>query len=264
MKKHIKLLFCFCVALAFTACNMDNESEIYHASNDEASFYLATSNYTFGADDPASYQIKLVRGNAKGAVSVPLNPTIDGAATSLFNVPTAEFADGSYETTVTVTFDKTALAPGKTYALKLDIEKKPIQGKRTTFTLNVVRDYVWGPYVTGSFSSTFFSGPWDVAMDKAEGAERYKLVGIFDEGYDFIFDVDDAGKMTPVGIVPNAQGFYPFVTGFIHPTYGMMTFLFDSDPEYSLFDRANKKIYLSFQYTVSAGTFGWKDDIFTW
>ncbi len=259
--KSIKYILATTLSLFLCiACSEDTDGTIYRAANTEATFESASLSYTFGADDPDAYQVVVKRGNAVGGASVAITFKDESG---LFSAPAnAEFADGEYETTIPVTFDRSKLVVGKDYDMTITIPDNPVKERLTTTKLVINRDYVWELFVTGTYYSDLFN-PLERELHKAQGADRYKLASLFASGIDFIFDVAEDGSMTMPGD-PNANGVYPFTTGTEYGDYGMLYLYFDPDPDYSFFDINNQTIYISNYYYVGAGNFGWRDDVFEW
>lgn len=260
--KNIKYFLVLVVGmLALASCDQnDTEGNIYPAKNNEAFFEAKNSSYTFGELDPDKCEVILTRGNANGAASVPV--TVESES-SIFTVSSAEFADGEYQGTISVTFDRESLTPGENYVLVLDIPENPIKERTISHSLTIRRDYVWKKHLTGTFTSQFFNGSsWEVEMEKAEGAEAYRLVDVYEDGYHIAFTVD-GDVITPLASL-NSSKLYPFATGYEHSTYGPVTFQIDADPSYTYFDAAGKKLNLNGRFVVSEGTFGWYDESFAW
>lgn len=256
-----KILVILLSAFIFAACDDDNDSAgSYQPANNEANFPKASSNYVFGGEDPAQFTVTVRRSNPNGAVSIPLAVT---DASGLFTVSqTVDFADTSYETIVTITFDRNSLVTGKEYLVEIALPKHTIKEKITTHKVTIIKDYIWAPFATGTVDSYFgiFTGR---VLYKATDADRYKLDSFIANGYGLTFDVDSNGKITPVGLSLTSNG-YSFSTGFQDSTYGPVSAYLDNDPTYTYFDSTTKTLVLSLYYYVSAGNFGWKDDTFTW
>ncbi|MDR0865917.1 MAG: hypothetical protein LBO74_13440 [Candidatus Symbiothrix sp.] len=247
--------------LGFIACDQnETEGTIYDAANNEASFAKASASYTFGTADPDEYLIKLQRGNASGAVNVPLTVTDDSG---LFSIPTeASFADGAYETSVKVTFNRDNLEPGKAYPIKIAIPNNPIKERIVSQTLTITRDYVWVLFTSGTYTSGVF-GDWPQDLYKVDGLETYKFPSIFVEGVDLVFSVDPIGAISLPGELDD--GVYEFATGYVYGDYGQVLIYLDPDTNYSIFDRvSHSAIFSNYYITESGAGWGWKDDTFTW
>ena len=249
------------IMLSLIACDQNaTEGTIYNATNTEVAFNEASASYIFTSDDPAEFEVSLLRANADGAATVPVT-TVDESG--LFTVPAnAEFADGSYEALIKVSFDRTSLEVGKDYSITLNVPENPIQGKNEAFTLTVNRDYEWELYATGTYTSGLL-GSGEQDLYKAVGVNAYKFPDLFAEGYDYKFFVAEDGAISlPGGL--NSNGFYDFTTGYEHPTYGMIYLYLNPNPTASVFDETGKTVSLRHYYYVGEGGFGWKSDSFAW
>jgi hypothetical protein len=270
MKKINYILMAAIILLGFIACDQnDTEGAIYNAANNEVSFPKASGSYTFGAVDPDEYGIRLQRGNAVGAVSIPLTVT---DASGLFSVPTeASFADGAYETTVKVTFNRNNLVVAKDYPIKIMIPDNPIKERIVSYTLTITRDYVWNHFATGEFDSQSFEEKWAQEILKADGAETYKLPSVYETGYDLIFTVaaDQSIALLAPTMTSGGATLYKFTTGVTHPTYGMMYLGVDPGSDgaggfWSYFDKDGHEAVFNGLLHVGAGSFGWYDETLTW
>jgi hypothetical protein len=266
--KSIKYILIFAISVfAFVSCNSnDTEGTVYDATNNEVSFPNASSSYTFGAEDPDRYEIVLQRSIADGAASVAISLSDESG---LFTSPeSVNFADGVYEVKIPVTFDRSQLVVGQTYPIEITVPANPVKERIVKHTLNITRDYVWEYFAAGTFSSGLF-GEWEQEIQKADGAEAYKLPSVIAEGFDMTFYVAEDGSISFPGD-PTDDGLYRFATGYVHPSYGMIYFELYPDPEYSGFDKAGKLAVLNGRYVVLDddgkvdGGFGRFDEILTW
>lgn len=252
--------------LIFIACDdNDTEGTIYEGANNEASFPGKSSSYTFGDEDPTQFEVIVQRNIIDGAASVPV--TADDPS-GFFTVPQAvEFADGAYESKIVISFDRSKLTAGVPYPIKLTVPANPIVEKTITHTVSITRDYTWQPFATGTYASTFQNSSWEQVIEKAEGVERYKLVSLYADGYDLVFDAAPDGSII---IIDAEEGEYLgedgalFVTGYMHSRYGIVSCDIDLNPDYSYFDLTNKEFYMDGYFHVSAGAFGWYTETFTW
>ena len=249
------------IMLSLIACDQNaTEGTIYNAANTEVAFNEASANYTFTSDDPAEFEVSLLRANADGAATVPVTKVDESG---LFTVPAnAEFADGSYEALIKVSFDRTSLEVGKDYSITLNVPENPIQGKNEAFTLTVNRDYEWELYATGTYTSGVFD-EYEQDLYKAVGTNVYKFPDLFVEGYDYKFFVAEDGTISlPGGL--NSNGLYDFTTGYVYGSYGMIYLYLHPSLSVSSFDETGKTVSLKHYYYVSGAALGWKDDTFTW
>lgn len=263
MKKILYSLATALFALSFSACN-DNDTEgvYYYAANTEAVFTAKSGSYFFKGDDPAEYTVTLMRSNANGAAAVPVTVTDESG---VFNVPsTANFADGSYETTLTVTFDKDGFEIGTPYALGLQLPAHPISGKQTSYTLNVTRDYTWEVFAEGTLTSVLFGDEWGLTIERAvEEPNYYKLKDIYEVGYDIKIMVAEDGSISMKQEL-DSYGYYDIETGLVISGYGEFYTYLDPDPTYSKFDAENQYLILSQYFYTATDEFGWFDDVISW
>ena len=113
----------------------------------------------------------------------------------------------------------------------------------------------------------------EVKLQKADGRDEYRFVqpyqtvaekwGItqYTEGghhFRFLWDGKSA-NIKPVSKGMNS-GLYIMTTGFYHPSYGMVYWYVDADPNYTFYDASEKMFQIETQMTVGAGSFGWFDD----
>lgn len=263
MKKILYSLATALFALSFSACN-DNDTEgvYYYAANTEAVFTAKSGSYFFKGDDPAEYTVTLMRSNANGAAAVPVTVTDESG---VFNVPsTANFADGSYETTLTVTFDKDGFEIGTPYALGLQLPAHPISGKQTSYTLNVTRDYTWEVFAEGTLTTKLFGDSWGVTIERAvEEPNYYKLKDIYEVGYDIKIMVAEDGSISMKQEL-DSYGYYDIETGLVISGYGEFYTYLDPDPTYSKFDAENQYLILSQYFYTATDDFGWWDEVISW
>lgn len=260
------------VAIMLSSCEQEN-SITYSASNDNAYFQSASASYVFGADDLAEYSLTLTRFISGGVASVSV--TVSDTS-GLFSAPAkVEFADGSTEAKLTVTFDRNQLTTGQQYSLTLKVAEAelPIAERIVECKLNITRDYVWEPYATATFISEMFVDTTLQPIEKVDGLEMYRLTDLYAEGYHFIFMVAMDGSISPVPYneVDDGGGYMlpRFVTGNVHPSYGMIYMNVDINEDggggfYSYFDATGKTMLINAKFYVSAGPFGWKNETLTW
>lgn len=136
------------------------------------------------------------------------------------------------------------------------------------------QDFCTATLYTGHLQAFFGSQlPTTVQMQKADGrdeyrfvspyqtiAEKYGLTQYTEAGHHFRFEWD--GQSAAIKPVSDKQssGLYILTSGFYHPSYGMVYWYVDSDPNYTYYDAENKMFQIETQMTVGAGAFGWYDD----
>lgn len=262
MKNILYYLIAALFTLSFSACdNNDTEGVYYNAANTEAVFAVESGSYFYSAADLGEYNVTVIRGNAKGAAEIAVTMTDEYGYFSIPN--TVNFEDGSYEATITVSFNKDALEIGKNYTIGLKLPENPISGKVTDYALTVTRDYTWEFFTNASITSGLL-GKWTFGIERAkENQSYYKLKDLYAEGYDVKILINEDGSIAMPG-GPGSNGMYSITTGYKHPSYGMVYTYLDPSTDYSYFIKEENLLVLSQYYYVGAGAFGWFDDVITW
>lgn len=113
-----------------------------------------------------------------------------------------------------------------------------------------------GSATSGFFDakSGLFTGNYPGPVEIQLGTEPNTLIvkDYLEVGYDLKLKYDESGRIT----------FDPQQTGYIHPTYGMISIKMSSDGAPSSYDACNRNMTLKANYFVSAGTFGDRTDTF--
>lgn len=266
MKYINKILSIFLMALVTVSC--DNDAEKYTPGEQDPTgcqgMYFSTSKYMNIVEvEPGitSTEIAITRLHSESAGTASLK--VLNNQENVFVVPeTVSFAAGEESTSVTISFP--TVQEGNSYNLKLALEGDNVSlyadgYREMQMNLNVVK---WDLFATGSYTCSLFGGSWEAEVYKVSEEERFRIAPLKD-GYYFVFEVDSKGAITPVGHAKSGD-YYIFDTGVIDSRYGAITGLFNPDLKYSFFDKEKKKAVFRFQYVVSAGSFGWFDDVFSW
>ena len=262
MKKILYTLSIVLATCTFCACDDSDEMGVlYNPTNAEAIFTSSSSDYFYTSADTNVYHITIQRANSKGSAEVAVE-IID--ETGLFTAPsTVIFEDGSYETALAISFEKEQLEIGTPYSIGLKLPDLPIAGKQTSHKLTVTRDYTW-EFFKECKTTTYIYGESTATIEKAlENPSYIKIKDLYSEGQELKLLLAGDGSISMLQDV-NGYGFYDIVTGFKHPSYGMIYTYFDADPECSYYDAEQNLIVLSMYYYVGAGAFGWKEDVITW
>lgn len=266
MKRNIiKSLLSICI-IALAGCSDIPNREASPEVSPNCNEVFFNEEYSISKEldpnDPTSVEIEISRKKTADNIIVPI--TVLSNQDNTFIVPeTVTFSAGEATSKLIINFPEAPLGISQKLSIALDGEDvNPYTTKYSHLQLEITR-VKWDLYAEGIYYCNFFDDSWEVELYKADGDNKYKLQSIFEEGYHFTFEVDSKGYMTPAH-PKTGDDLYSFDAGFSYADYGLVTMLFDNDPDYSLFDEENKVINLSFKYTVSAGSFGWFDDTFTW
>jgi hypothetical protein len=248
-----------------SSCDQTAERAFYDSSNGLGySFYHSSESTEFSSE--GTYKVKVARTDASQASTLPLTLTVSPEAPAgafSLETPTVSFAAGEAEKDVTIKYE-TSLFEELSYAVTVsfDEEQKSLSGYGAiTVTGTITLD--WEDYATGTFTSELFGGSWPQPIKKAKGFEAYLLPSVYVDGVDFMVLVDAQGRVSNTN-TPNTNGYYPWTTGYVYGSYGEIKAYMDPDPKYSYWDRTAKKAVFNCYFYVSAGNFGWNDEVLTW
>ena len=168
---RISVLLSFLTVLLFSACNTDQEGPLYTEGEGQGVTFISKSldGVVVSPAEP-TFTIDLLRSNTTSAysgeiiISAVLNKMpFEGCTVTGFN-----FAAGENKTTITV--DVTPLQISQVITV--------------TLALSVIKDYNWQELGEGTFTDNyFFGGTNKVKVFKAEGFDRYRVVGPYDGYY---------------------------------------------------------------------------------
>lgn len=182
------------IVLAFSACtdSIERESSPIPTDGVQAYIYSETpSSFNFIPSDEQVVEVTIGRQTTE-ATTVHFESEGEG-----FNIPTTlDFAEGEQKKNLRITFN---MPIGETGSFILRIAENDVYTySRSEITCNVARNYKYTEIGKGSFTSSFFGQPGECIFEKAEGADWYKAVGPYEEGYDILFKVQDDGKTVVV------------------------------------------------------------------
>lgn len=251
MKNLLKYAFAFVAsALVLSACTDEYE---YTPADAYDGVYLTADakSFTFTpADESQEFTFKVVRPHGGAAESISL--TSDN---ELFTVPaTVDFEAGQTEAEVTVSC---SLEAGQSETLNITLPEGTydLNYFSGSFSFNVSCDYIWEDAGTAIFYERSFTGAdKQVAVSHAVGTNMYVLKSVYASGYDFTFTLDEDY---------NALSCEDFVSGYSHPTYGMVTYYYRPDSG-CYFVNDGYEFEICHIATVSAGSFGLKSNYFDW
>ena len=262
-----KILYTLSIVLAvstFCACDDSDEMGVlYNPTNTEAIFTSSSSDYLFAPTDTNVFHVTIQRANSKGNAEVAVE-FID--TTGLFTIPsTVSFEDGSYETTLAVSFEKEQLEIGTPYNIGLKLPDLPIAGKQTSHKLTITRDYTWEFFVECNMISAFF-GEYTATIEKAvENPSYIKIKDLYSEGHELKLMLAGDGSISMLQDT-NEYGFYDIATGAEYGPYGEIYAYLNPDPNVTKYNAEQNSIELSMYYYVELGyIFGYFiSDVITW
>lgn len=193
-----KLFFGLTIVAAalFSSCDKDNVGAIYsNQSNAGLSFTASTM---AAAEVPASnpvFDVKIVRGNTVGAASGNISASLKVGADELPGVTVSgyNFADG--ENTATVSVNVSPLEVGVIGTLTLTIADADASiGAVKTTTMKVSKAYEWKSLGKGTYVDNWLGYQSSVEILKAEGYDRYRVMGPYKEYVTSSQAADDWGS----------------------------------------------------------------------
>jgi len=211
-------------------------------------------------DDP-KISLTVMRNNESAALEVPV--TVVTNTENSFNVPaTISFAAG--EKTADLVIAMNSGSPtGIPLALELSFDDEYVNPYLTEYSTYKGEAALlkWVKYSVGVYTSGFFEQSWEQELYNAEGTDKYRFYDLFASGVNYEFEWDGGAALSPGG-TPNASGYLVQESGYVHPTYGMVSSATDPDPSYSFFDADSNTFSFDRQWTVAAGSFGWLTDYY--
>jgi hypothetical protein len=258
--KMNKLIYGMAIAMTalFTACDQDNEAAIYNNTQGQGLAFINTDlgNVEVPAADP-NYTITLARANASAAFSGKIDKItaiVDDETVDYNTVCTISdyaFEMGSYTADIKINLEK--LPMGKVLNLTLECTDSLNLAPTSDIGTNAVKlaiskAYNWVDLGTGHYySPEWWEEDFDVAIQKAEGFNQYKIKSLFQEGYDIQFEITDAN----VVIVPKQASW-------VHSSYGTVSLEGYADAGFvaGTYDPSTKTATMTLRHTVSAGSFG--------
>ena len=266
MKKYLFGMMALAVVALFTACDQDNEAEIYSLSGQGLAFLNSDMGSIEVEPSDANFTVDIVRGNSSGAYTGKVGSvtaTIDGTQVNYADYCTIgdfSFADGESTTTFNVNVDKLPVGSKLTLVMALtDTENMAPTSGTDKVTVTVNKKIVWKSAGTGHYDSPeWWEEDFDVDIVYAEGfsPKLYKIIGLFETGYDIEFTITDDNKV----MVPK-QGSWK------HSSYGVVSLVGNADGNATgyagPYDPATKKATFTLKHTVSAGSFGTYTDVLT-
>ncbi|MGD9995035.1 MAG: hypothetical protein AB7S69_17170 [Salinivirgaceae bacterium] len=208
-----------------------------------------------------SFDIDLIRDNPSAALEVPLTVTDTGG---VFTVPSSvSFPAGVDTVTITITMDETA-PKGETFGLEITVDESFVNIYKSEFGTYFGEAAIlnWVKFSDGTYESGFFEASWPQELYRAEGTNKYRFFDLFADGYSLTFVWAGGKQLVPV-TGKDADGYYLWVTGFVDPTYGMVTMHIDASSDWTYYNEGTNSFTINAKWTVDAGSFGWLDDFYT-
>ena len=249
------------LATGLTSCNTDNIGAIYEPTAKNITFMLPESssltkanNYTVPVTLSRSIIGEAYTANVviAEAYCITANGEKQDAKDNMkLANPQAVFDIGDSFATVNVEFVN--MYPGSKYYCTLvlsDADLKTaseIGSQIPSSSVSVMCDFDWENIGNGHYiSEEWWEEEFDVPIERAKGTNLYRMIGLFQEGYDIEFTIDGDKVYVP------KQG------SWVHSSYGVVSLQgWAGENNYAgPYDAATKTCTMALQHTVSAGSFG--------
>ena len=181
------------VAASLTSCDQDNIGAIYEPTVANISF-LAPQQSTL--TDQATLEVPVAIGRAITNGTYTASVTLEGAPANMtLKSNQVTFNDGEGIAYAVIVVN--GMEPGNNYSGKLTLSAADVATANQDFgeqmvstTVNVMCDYNWIELGEGFYSSPeWWEEEFYVPIMHAEGTGIYRIIGLFEEGYDIEFTI---------------------------------------------------------------------------
>ena len=242
------------IAASLTSCDQDNIGAIYEPTVANVSFISAEQSTTTEAES-LTVPVAISRAMTNGTYTA--NVTISDASEGVtLRSNQVTFADG--EGMAYAMVEMTNMQKGTNYSCKLTLSdadqataNTEFGAQVTTTTVNVMCDYNWINMGNGFYSSPeWWEEEFYVPIMHAEGTNIYRMMGLFQDGYNIQFTINSDNTVT-----------VPGQPSWVHSTYGAVWLVGDAndtaDGYAGTYDAASKKVtFILYHYVPGVGGFG--------
>ena len=256
MKNKLIYLLSFLGAIMVYSCSEDipgyeagpNQNE----QSTNVSFSKANSKSLVLPLEATSFDIVLNRENNVSAQTVSLKVE-DAFQGDVFEIPsTVTFEAGSSSAAIEIKLKSIELMVKYHIALEVEVDQtKPYlaQDVYPRIEMDVLQED-FAPFAEGNYTSEFFEDTWSAVLEYSPATSVYRFSDCWMPGYDVTFQWTGT-EVTMLGTTNGA--FKVFPTGYVHPTYGMVSAFF---AEGCSFDEGTQTFTFPINWRVKAGSFG--------
>lgn len=246
-----------------TSCETEVKGDaVYKPMGMNVSFETAKPSTITTSETSVTIPVRIIRSLTNGSYTA--NFTAEASDEGIFStdITSANFAEGQGVVNMLVTASN--LEKGKDYTYTLTLSPADVATADTiTKTQNVSTvitihsDYTWKKLGKGHYSSPeWWEEELDVEIQQAEGTNIYRIMDLFEKGYNIQFTIGSDNVVT-----------VPKQASWKHSSYGIVYlqgFLNEDESGVAgVYDPATKQAPLTLQHTVSAGSFGAYTDVLT-
>ena len=242
------------VAAGLTSCDQDNIGAIYEPTVANVSFMTAEQS-TLTKANSITVPVAVSRAKTDGTASYAITIT-DASEGVTLKDQNVTFAAGEGMAYVNVDFAN--MGPGQTYECTLNLSSEaaatanPDFGEQIISTkVSVMCDFDWEELGNGFYSSPdWWEEEFYVPITHAKGSNIYRMIGLFEDGYDIQFTINADNTVT----VPAQPSWY-------HSSYGNIWLVGDAndtaDGYAGTYDPGSKTVtFILYHYVPGLGGFG--------
>ena len=187
------------IAAGLTSCDQDNVGAIYEPTVANISF-LAPGQSTL--TDQTTIEVPVAVGRAITDGTYTANVTLEGAPANMsLKSNQVTFADGEGIAYAIVVVN--GMSQGSTYVGTLKLSSADMATANPDFgeqmsstTVEVMCDFDWEELGDGFYSSPdWWEEEFYVPIIHAKGSNIYRMIGLFEEGYDIEFTIESDNKV---------------------------------------------------------------------
>lgn len=246
--------------IGFTSCQEELAYEVgAPAAQDSAVVYFADDlNEVVLAIDDSTFQVSIAR-TVTEAATYNLNVALEDGVDGNIVVPTTvTFEEGETETAITVNVTDIVLMQDYTVNIAIDEAwVNPYAVGDNTVLSFVVKREDFAPYAEGTYTDYFLytdaegiPQPYAQVLEYSPSTQMYRFKNCWGFGTDVLFTWDGAEKVVVKPAIVS--------TGYVHPSYGVITANYYNDYTYAVVDPETNAVQMVFaiEFTVAAGSFG--------
>jgi len=242
------------VAASLTSCDQDNIGAIYEPKVANISFITAEQS-TLTKSNNLTVPVAISRAKTDGVATYAITMTNASAGVTLKD-QSVSFEAGEGMAYVDVEFAN--MGPGQTYQCTLNLSPEAVATANPDFgeqisstVVNVMCDFDWEELGDGFYSSPeWWEEEFYVPVVHAKGSNIYRMIGLFQDGYDIQFTIESDNKVYVAG-----------QPSWYHSSYGDVWLVGDAndtaDGYAGTYDPASKKVtFILYHYVPGQGGFG--------
>ncbi len=242
------------VAAGLTSCDQDNIGAIYEPTVANVSF-ISASQSALTQESNLTVPVAIGRATTNGTYTANVTMT-DASEGITLKSQQVTFADGEGMAYAVLEFANMEKGVEYTCNLTLSDADKSTANKDfgeqvSTTAVSVMCDYNWINMGNGFYSSPeWWEEEFDVPIRHAEGTNIYRMMGLFQSGYNIDFTINDDNTVT-----------VPGQPSWVHSSYGAVWLVGDAndtaDGYAGTYDPATKKVtFILYHYVPGVGGFG--------